>query len=84
MRRQNLESRFHAPENPSQAGLLVTKTVLFAGEGTAGYPLLHALVSGFFLHNIQERTSVDVSIEIFKKTFERRIKETFDPISCVR
>src|SRR5262249_15391377 len=28
--------------NPSQSGLLVTKTVLFAGEGTLGYPLLHA------------------------------------------
>jgi quinoprotein glucose dehydrogenase len=27
---------------PSQAGLLVTKTVLFGGEGSGGRPLLHA------------------------------------------
>src|SRR5262249_42956567 len=26
----------------SQAGLLVTKTLLIAGEGSAGHPLLHA------------------------------------------
>jgi quinoprotein glucose dehydrogenase len=28
--------------SPSQAGLLVTKTLLIAGEGSGGHPLLHA------------------------------------------
>jgi quinoprotein glucose dehydrogenase len=28
--------------NPSQAAVLITKTLLFAGEGSAGYPMLHA------------------------------------------
>jgi quinoprotein glucose dehydrogenase len=28
--------------SPSQAGLLVTKTLLFAGEGSGGQPVLHA------------------------------------------
>jgi quinoprotein glucose dehydrogenase len=28
--------------SPSQAGLLVTKTMLFAGEGSGGAPILHA------------------------------------------
>ena len=28
--------------SPSQAGLLVTKTLLFAGEGSGGYPVFHA------------------------------------------
>jgi len=31
-----------ATGNPSQSGLLVTKTVLFAGEGSGGQPFLHA------------------------------------------
>lgn len=31
-----------ATGNPSQAGLLVTKTLLFAGEGSAGQPIFHA------------------------------------------
>ncbi len=31
-----------ATGNPSQAGLLVTKTLLFAGEGSAGQPVFHA------------------------------------------
>jgi quinoprotein glucose dehydrogenase len=31
-----------ATGNPSQAGLLVTKTLLFAGEGAGGQPILHA------------------------------------------
>ncbi len=28
--------------SPSQAGLLVTKTLLFAGEGSGGHPIFHA------------------------------------------
>jgi quinoprotein glucose dehydrogenase len=28
--------------SPSQAGLMVTKTLLIAGEGSGGHPLLHA------------------------------------------
>ena len=31
-----------ATGNPSQAGLLVTKTLLFAGEGSGGQPIFHA------------------------------------------
>lgn len=31
-----------ATGNPSQAGLLVTKTLLFAGEGSNGQPIFHA------------------------------------------
>ena len=31
-----------ATGNPSQAGLLVTKTLLFAGEGAGGQPIFHA------------------------------------------
>jgi len=35
-------SNVPATGNPSQSGLLVTKTLLFAGEGSGGQPFLHA------------------------------------------